>query len=95
LLDLHSIINYQIHKFVKSLFPLEIRHTANFAITYSDFTFNPDRKLLVKPDLNCRALLEELEYEVDGWEKDFAPTTSTASIHNEFVIEVRNLDSVG
>jgi hypothetical protein len=28
-------------------------------------------------------LLQELEDEIDGWEKDFAPATSTASIHLE------------
>lgn len=28
-------------------------------------------------------LLEELEYEVDWWEQDFAPAASAASIHSD------------
>jgi hypothetical protein len=29
-------------------------------------------------------LLEELEDEIDRWQKDFAPTASTSSVHDEF-----------
>jgi hypothetical protein len=49
--------------------------------TNSDFALDSDRQLLVKPDLDGRVLLQELEDKVDGGEKDFAPTASAASIH--------------
>jgi hypothetical protein len=29
-------------------------------------------------------LLEELEDEIDRWQKDFASTASTSSVHDEF-----------
>jgi hypothetical protein len=49
--------------------------------THPDSTLNSDRQLLVKPDLDSGALLQELEDEIDGWEQDFAPAASSTSIH--------------
>jgi len=67
LLHLHSIINHQVHEFVKT----------------PDSSLNSDRQLLVKPYLNRRVLLKELEDEVNWWEQDFASTSSAASVHFE------------
>jgi hypothetical protein len=54
-------------------------------ITDSNSALNSDRQLLVKPYLNRRMLLQELEDEIDGWQKDFASTASTSSVHDGFV----------
>jgi hypothetical protein len=49
--------------------------------TDPDSSLNPNRQLLVKPDLNRGVLLEELEDKIDRWEKHFAPSSAAASIH--------------
>jgi hypothetical protein len=51
--------------------------------TNPDSTLDPDRELLIEPDLDSGMLLEELEDKIDGWEKDFAPTSTAAPVHSE------------
>jgi hypothetical protein len=51
-------------------------------MAYSNLPLKSDRQLLIKPDLHGRVLLQELEYEIDGREKDSAATAaSRASRH--------------
>lgn len=52
--------------------------------TNSDSSFDSDGELFVEPDLDCGMLLEELEDEIDGWEKDFAPASTAAPVHSEY-----------
>lgn len=40
-------------------------------------------------------LLEELEYEVDWWEQDFAPAASAASIHSDVGFCVKGSSCLG
>jgi hypothetical protein len=47
--------------------------------SYPDLPLYSDGKLLVEPYRNRSLLLKELEDEVDGRQKDFAPSTATAS----------------
>lgn len=51
--------------------------------TNPDSALDPDRELLIEPDLYRGMLLEELEDEIDGREKDFAPASTAASVHRE------------
>jgi hypothetical protein len=61
----------------RSIFPGAI-------ISHPNSSFNSDCELLIQPNLNGRALLKELEDEIDGREKNFAPAASTTSVHLEF-----------
>jgi hypothetical protein len=84
LLDLYSVVNDQVHEFVE---PLE-DHQLGTALSHVDFTYsnsalNSDRQLLVEPYLNRRMLLKKLEDEINRWQKDFAPTASTSSVHDD------------
>ena len=85
LLNLHGVVDDQVHEFVKALYHHQ-HCTATFhsRATDPDSALNSNRQLLVKPYLDCRMLLEELEDEIDGWQKDFAPTASTSSVHGDF-----------
>jgi hypothetical protein len=64
---LHRIVNYQIHKLVKSLplalYKIAFSRTAS-KVTYSDFSFNAVVDLFKQPYLNCDMLLKEFEDEV-------------------------------
>lgn len=65
LLDLHRIVDNQVHELVKA----------------ADLALDAHAELLVEPDLNGAVLLQKLEDEVDGRQKDLVAASSLAVRH--------------
>ncbi len=61
--------------------------------TDPDSPLNPNRQLLIKPDLNSGVLLEQLEDKIDRWEKHFAPSAAAATIHLDLLCIFEKLKS--
>ena len=85
LLNLDGIVDDEVHELVESLLLVSLGALSSdlqfpppliYRRAYSNLSLDSDRQLLVQPDLNRRVLLQQLEDEVDRWEKDSASTTS-------------------
>lgn len=85
LLNLDGIVDDEVHELVKSLLlvnfgarspHLQFPPPLIYRRAYSNLSLNSDRQLLIQPNLNRRVLLQQLEDEVDWWEKDSASTPS-------------------
>lgn len=72
----------QIHELIKSLnSPSETASPNVGRTTYTDGANDADRQLLVQPDLDRRALLQQAEEKVDWGQQNTATAASTSSSH--------------
>jgi len=65
LFHLYCIIDNEVHELIET----------------PDSPLNSNRELLIKPYLDGGVLLKKLENEIDGRQQNFAPTSSSTSIH--------------
>lgn len=94
--DLDRIVNDKVHELIESLEESASSVTIVDRSTHPDLPLDAKRELLIKPDTDGGALLEELEDEMDGREQGLASSSRVSSAgHGEQAVGVRDRQSSG